>query len=60
MKEDIDWNEINEDLIKTKIREGIKFQKKQFDHLLKCDSCMNKFVEIMKCLFQSPSRKKKE
>ena len=52
------WDEINEDLIRTKIREGAKFQKMQFDHLLKCDGCMNKFIEITKCLTESADKKK--
>jgi hypothetical protein len=60
MKKDIDWGEINEDLIREKVREGIKLQKKQFDHLLRCGACMDKFVEIMKCQASIFSRKKKE
>jgi len=43
---------IEEDVIIAKVREVMKFQKSQLDHVLKCEKCMKNFMEITKCMFE--------
>jgi len=51
-------DEVNESMVKETLSRSFKATRDYYKHLLKCESCMQKYAEITKCVMKNVEGKK--
>jgi len=53
MKKDFVEQEMEKNFIEQGLKRSFKAMRKQSSHLLKCEKCLNKYIEIIQCMADS-------
>jgi hypothetical protein len=56
MKRDFIEQEMEKNFIEEALKRSFKAMRKQSTHLLKCEKCFNKYIEIIQCMADSEKK----